>query len=149
MWVHFWVFDSIPLTYPPVSIPTPCSFYSYCLVVQFEVRDSDTSRSCFLFFCFVFCFFFYCSGLFQLSWDFLFFHMKLRIIFSKICEELCWNFDGKCIESVDCFWQDGHFHNANPTNPCAWEVFLPSDIFLNFFLQIFEVLVIQVFHLLG
>ncbi|XP_076796042.1 uncharacterized protein LOC143443455 [Arvicanthis niloticus] len=24
-------------------------------------------------------------------------------------EELGWNFDGDCIESVDCFWQDGHF----------------------------------------
>ena len=21
-----------------------------------------------------------------------------------VCEELCWNFDEDCIESVDCFW---------------------------------------------
>ena len=25
-------------------------------------------------------------------------------------EELSLNFDGDCIESVDCFWQDGHFY---------------------------------------
>jgi hypothetical protein len=24
--------------------------------------------------------------------------------FFHVCEELCWNFDGDCIESVDCFW---------------------------------------------
>ncbi|KAL6031771.1 hypothetical protein STEG23_010155 [Scotinomys teguina] len=23
---------------------------------------------------------------------------------SQVCEELCWDFDGDCIESVDCFW---------------------------------------------
>jgi hypothetical protein len=22
----------------------------------------------------------------------------------KFCEELCWNFDGDYIESIDCFW---------------------------------------------
>jgi hypothetical protein len=25
-------------------------------------------------------------------------------------EELSWNFEGDCIESVDCFWQDSHFY---------------------------------------
>jgi hypothetical protein len=25
---------------------------------------------------------------------------------------LSWNFDGDCIESVDCFRQDSHFHNT-------------------------------------
>ena len=32
-------------------------------------------------------------------------------------EELSWNFDGDCIESVDCFQQDGHFYFINPANP--------------------------------
>jgi hypothetical protein len=27
VWVHFWVFNSIPLVYLSVSIPVPCSFY--------------------------------------------------------------------------------------------------------------------------
>jgi hypothetical protein len=26
-----------------------------------------------------------------------------------LCEELSWNFNGDCIESVDFFHQDGHF----------------------------------------
>jgi len=33
MWVHFWVFNSIPLVYPSVSLPIPCSFYHYCSVI--------------------------------------------------------------------------------------------------------------------
>jgi hypothetical protein len=30
VWVHFWVFNSIPLVYWSVSIPVPCSFYHNC-----------------------------------------------------------------------------------------------------------------------
>ena len=33
----------------------------------------------------------------------------------KIYEELCLNFDGVCTDSVDCFWQNGHFDCTNPT----------------------------------
>ena len=35
----------------------------------------------------------------------------------KVCEQLCWNFDGNCIQSVDCFWKDGHFYYVSPTDP--------------------------------
>ena len=76
---------------------------------------------------------------------FLFFHMKLNIAFSRSIKNLCWD----CIESVDCFWYDGHFHYVNPPYPWAWEILSSSDIFLNFFLQELEVLVIKIFHLLG
>jgi hypothetical protein len=31
-------------------------------------------------------------------------------------EEFGWNFDGDCIESVDCFWQDSHFYYINPAD---------------------------------
>ena len=31
-WVHFWVFNSIPLIYLTVSVPIPYSFYHYCPV---------------------------------------------------------------------------------------------------------------------
>jgi len=31
MWVHFWVFNSIPLVYLSVAIPVPCSFLSQLL----------------------------------------------------------------------------------------------------------------------
>ena len=32
-------------------------------------------------------------------------------------EELSWNFDGDCFESVDCFRQGSHFYYINPANP--------------------------------
>jgi hypothetical protein len=31
VWVHFWVFNSIPLFYLSVTIPVPCSFLSQLL----------------------------------------------------------------------------------------------------------------------
>jgi hypothetical protein len=34
VWVHFWVFSSIPLVYLSVDIPVPCSFYHNCSVVK-------------------------------------------------------------------------------------------------------------------
>jgi hypothetical protein len=34
-----------------------------------------------------------------------------------LCKELSWNFDGDCIESVDCFCQDSHFYYINSANP--------------------------------
>jgi hypothetical protein len=44
VWFHFWVFNSIPLIYLPVTVPIPCSFYYYFSVVQLEVRDADSPR---------------------------------------------------------------------------------------------------------
>jgi hypothetical protein len=66
-----------------------------------------------------------------------------------ICEALSWNFDGDCIESVDCFWSDDQFYYVNPTNPWAWEISSFSEVFFHFFLKRLEVLVIQLFHLPG
>jgi len=43
-------------------------------------------------------------------------HVKMRIALS-MSVKMCWNFDGDCIESVDCFLLNGHFHYFNPTNP--------------------------------
>ena len=34
VWVHFWVFNSIPLIHLSVTWPVPCSFYHNCSVVQ-------------------------------------------------------------------------------------------------------------------
>lgn len=31
------------------------------------------------------------------------FPYKIEYCPFKVCEELCWNFDGTCIESIDCF----------------------------------------------
>jgi hypothetical protein len=45
VWVHFWVFNSIPLTYLPVTVPLPCSIYHNCSVAQLEVKDDFTRSS--------------------------------------------------------------------------------------------------------
>ena len=47
---------------------------------------------------------------------FLLFQMNLQIALSNR-EKLTWNFEGDCIESVDCFQQDSHFDYVNPANP--------------------------------
>ena len=47
MWVHFWVFNSIPLIYLFVTIPV-CSFYHNCSVVELEIRAGDSTRGTFI-----------------------------------------------------------------------------------------------------
>jgi hypothetical protein len=47
VWVHFWVFNSIPLIYPPVTVLVPCSFCHNFSVVQLQVRDGDSTRGSF------------------------------------------------------------------------------------------------------
>jgi hypothetical protein len=42
--VYFWVFNFIPSINLSVSVPIPYSFYHYCSVVQFDVRDGDSTR---------------------------------------------------------------------------------------------------------
>jgi hypothetical protein len=114
-------------------------FYHYCSIVQLKVRDGDFPRSSFiveifLLFCFV---------------VFVAVPNECANCSFQLCEELSWNFDGDCTESVDCFWQDAHFYYINPANPLAWEIFPSSEIFLDFFLQRIEDLVIQIFQLLS
>lgn len=36
--------------------------------------------------------------------SFLYFYMQLKIVLLNFYLELCWYFDGNCIESKDCFW---------------------------------------------
>jgi hypothetical protein len=57
-----------------------------------------------------------------LSWSFC--YTRFFVIPDKFAdcsfyfvEELSWNFDGDCIESLDCFWKDSHFYNVDPANP--------------------------------
>jgi hypothetical protein len=42
VWVHFWVFNCIPLVYLSVAVPLPCCFLFVCFVLF-----------CFVLFCFV------------------------------------------------------------------------------------------------
>ena len=63
----------------------------YCSVVELEVRGGDSLslsfivKNCFCYSVFFFFFFF-------------------ENCFSHVFEELCWDYDGDCIESVDCIW---------------------------------------------
>jgi hypothetical protein len=53
MWIHFWVFNSIPFIYLSVTLPIPCSwvfffFNNNCSVVQLNVRHGDSTRGSFI-----------------------------------------------------------------------------------------------------
>jgi hypothetical protein len=48
VWVHLWVFNSIPFSYLSVAVPVPCSFYHNCSVVHHEVRHGDSTRGSFI-----------------------------------------------------------------------------------------------------
>lgn len=99
--------------------------------------------------------FYYCSTLVYLEvrnggspssiWDCfgypypLSFHMNFRIVYNFFLKWQ-WNFDGDCNDSVDCFWQDGHFIT-----------FILPVYEHGIFFNVFSVLVciLQVFHLFG
>jgi hypothetical protein len=105
MWIYFWVFDLIPLINLSVFMATLCGFYYYCSVILLGIRDDDTSRVSFILHeCFSY------PGI-------LFLHMKLSIAISMSVNNCIGLFDGNCIDTVNCFWYKGHFHNVNPTDP--------------------------------
>jgi hypothetical protein len=66
-----------------------------------------------------------------------------------LCEELSRDFDGDCIESIDCFWYYAIFIMLILPIHEHGKFFSSSEIFFNFFLQGLKVLVIQIFHFLG
>jgi hypothetical protein len=97
IWVCFWAFNSIPLIYLPVTVPIPCSVHHYSSVIELKVRVGNSLRSSFialnsfslLFFCLLIC-------LFVIVILNEFEHCSFYL-----CEEMSWNFDGNCVESVD------------------------------------------------
>ena len=112
-----------------------CSHYSSSLI-ELDVRNGEASRSSFI-----------VQDYFGYS-GFLVFPYEVDYFSFKVCEESC-DFDGDCIESIDCFWQDCHFYYVDPTYPRTWEIFLFSGTFFNFFLQRLTVFVKQSFHFFG
>jgi hypothetical protein len=56
MWVHLWVFNSIPFICLSVTLPVPCNFYHNCSIIQLEVRIGDSTRGLF-FVCLFVCLF--------------------------------------------------------------------------------------------
>jgi hypothetical protein len=47
VWIHIWIFYSVPLVFRSVFMPVPCCFYCYFFVKQFEVGYCDTSSIAF------------------------------------------------------------------------------------------------------
>ena len=81
-----------------------CFFNHSCSVVQLEVMDGDSTKDSFIIensFC--------NTGFFVIPDEF-------ENCSFYLCEELSWNFDGDCIESVDCFWQDSPFYYIDPAD---------------------------------
>jgi hypothetical protein len=46
-------------------------------------------------------------------------------------------FNGDCIESIDCFQYYGHFHNIISADLWIWEFFPSSSVFFSLILQCF------------
>jgi hypothetical protein len=87
VWIYFWVITSIPLINLSVSVPIPCSFYDYCSVVQMVIPLEVLLLLRIAFF---------------LSWVFVVSY-KVETCSFHLCEELSFEFDRDCLESVDCF----------------------------------------------
>jgi hypothetical protein len=88
VWIHIWVFYSVPLVFTSVFVPVPCSFL--------------------LLWCSMICgwvlwYFQYCSFYLVLPWLFVVLCADKWFFFNS-CDECHWNFDGDWIEHVDCFW---------------------------------------------
>ena len=97
MWVNFGVFDLIPSINISVSILITSCFSHNCSVEQVVVRNVDTCRYSFI-----------VQDCFGYP-DFLaVFHRKFRSALSRSIN-ICWNFGGNCIESVECFWWESLF----------------------------------------
>jgi hypothetical protein len=128
VWVLFWVFNSIPLTYMSVALPVLCSFYHNCSVVQFEVCNGNSTWGYFIlekiFAILVFFFFFFVVVVFV----FCFFRWicKFPFLIRWIIDlEIWWWLHWICIL-----------------------IFPSSEIFFDFILKRLEVLIIQIFHFL-
>ena len=73
------------------SVNTPSNFYHCCSVVNVKVKDGDSRRSSLI-----------VENIFDIL-DILWVQVNWRISLSIFVKNLSWNFDGYCIESVDCF----------------------------------------------
>ena len=126
---------------PSVFMPIPGWFHYCSSIEQFEIQDSDVSRSFLLLLLYwivliiLFCF---CFSIW--SWV-LFFGGPWRIVLG-----LWWGWNWICRL---LFGKIAIFYSVNSTYPRAWKIFPFSGVFFYFFLQRLKVLVIHVFHLLG
>ena len=78
----------IPLVNLSVFMSIPSCFHYCSSVIELDVRDGNASSSSFVIQD--------CFG----SSGFLVFPYKVEYHSFKVCEELCWDIDGDCIESI-------------------------------------------------
>lgn len=88
-WNHVHVFSSALLMNMSVLMPIPY-FYHDSSAVTFEIRDGGAPGSS------LYHLGFFLAGVCVSIWI-------LRFVFN-LCDYFCWNFDGNCIRSADCFW---------------------------------------------
>jgi len=91
MWHYFLVFNSIPMTNLSVIVPVLYCFHSYCTIEQLSSKMVIPPEVV------LWLRFFHSSGYFIMPYD-------LENCTFHLCKELSLEFDGDCIESVDCFW---------------------------------------------
>ena len=96
VWIDIWVFDSIPLVNFSVCMPVPSCFHYCRSVIELDVRDGDASGSSFIVQD--------CFGYPVLFLLLFVFSYEVNYFSFKVYEELCWDFNGDCIESIDTFW---------------------------------------------
>ena len=90
VWIN--IFYLIPLIHLSVFMPIPDCFHYYSSIVELEIRDGDAFGSSF-----------HVQDCFSYPGFFVFLYKGEHCSFN-VYEEFCWDFDGGCLESVDCFW---------------------------------------------
>ena len=89
MWFYFWIFYSITLINLTVSVQIPCSFFIPIALLHSLRSGMLIPPELFLLLSLVFAFFFL---------------NEFQNCTFYVYEEMCCDFDGDCIESIDCLW---------------------------------------------
>ena len=91
VWINIPVFNLILLINLSVFMPVSSCFHYCSSVVVLDVRYGNAAGSSFIVQdCFGY------PGFFVSSYE-------VDYCSFKVCEKLCWDFDGDCVESIDCF----------------------------------------------